>query len=158
MAELFGGYCIDTSSLIDLWRRAYPRDVFAGLWKNIENLVAQGRLIAPREVKRELAKRDDALLKWANSHRHMFKSLDAQQAALVKQIQGKFPKLVDPNKETPDADPFVVALAISRGFLVVSSEIPANPGADPKIPDVCKVYKVVHLDLLEFFRKEKWRF
>jgi hypothetical protein len=158
MAELFGGYCIDTSALIDLWRRAYPRDIFASLWKNIESLISQGRLIAPREVYRELAKQDDHLFKWAKAHKQMFKNLDSEQANLVAEIEDKFQDFVDENKDTPEGDPFVVALGMSKDFAVVSSETPANPGARPKIPDVCKAYNIKHFALLAFFRKENWTF
>jgi hypothetical protein len=64
-ARLGRGYCIDTCALIDLWRRHYPPDVFPGLWEDIERLVNQGRLIAPREVLEELRGVDDEILEWA---------------------------------------------------------------------------------------------
>jgi hypothetical protein len=52
-------YCIDTSALIDLPRH-YPSKVFKGtVWQSIETLIGTGRLRAPREVRRELAKQDD---------------------------------------------------------------------------------------------------
>jgi len=61
--QLFSGYCIDTSAIIDLWRRKYAPDVFPSLWKNLENLISQGFLIAPRKVFEELEKQDDELLR-----------------------------------------------------------------------------------------------
>ncbi len=64
-ARIDEGFCIDTCALIDLWRRYYPPDVFPGLWADIEKLIGQGRLIAPREVLEELRGVDDEMLEWA---------------------------------------------------------------------------------------------
>lgn len=163
MAELFPGYCIDTNALIDLWRRKYAPDVFPSLWEEIERLISQGKLVAPREVLRELEKQDDELLKWAKAHKGMFKDLDNDQLAQVRNILKEFPRLVDENKETPDADPFVIALAMSKGWTVVTSEQPANltvnPTARPKIPNACEHFSVRCIyELLEFFREQKWEF
>ncbi|MCK4820763.1 DUF4411 family protein, partial [bacterium] len=74
--ELFSGYCIDTSALIDLWRRNYPRDIFKSLWNEIEDLISYRRLVAPREVLKELEKQDDELLVWAKKNLEMFIDLD----------------------------------------------------------------------------------
>lgn len=114
MPELFPGYCIDTNALIDLWRRKYAPDVFPSLWEKIESLISQGELIAPLEVLRELEKQDDELLKWAKAHKGIFRDLDYEQQLRVRNILKEFPRLVDENKETPEADPFVIALAMSK--------------------------------------------
>ena len=156
MLELFPGYCIDTSALIDL--KPYFPDIFTSLWKNLENLISQKRLIAPREVLEELKKKDDELLKWAKGHMRMFKHLDNEQMQQMRKILKRFRGLVDENKTTPDADPFVIALAISKGWTVITSEKPASPGGPPKIPDVCENYNVKCIPLIEFFREQKWEF
>lgn len=158
MLELFPGYCIDTNALIDLWRRFYPPDIFTSLWKKIENLISQGELIAPCEVFSELEKQDDELLKWVKKHKKMFKDLDNEQINLMRKILRQFPNLIDANKITPDADPFVIALAISKGWTVITSEKAATPGGHPKIPDVCENYNVKCIPLIEFFREQKWEF
>lgn len=164
---LFGpDYCIDTSALIDLSRRKYAPDVFPSLWKQIEELVKNGRIISHQKVFEELKKltdKSDDLLKWAKTHKRMFISLDARQSKNVSKILGAFPRLVDQDRETEEADPFVIALAMVEDLTVITSEQPANidinKNARPKIPDVCKYFKVkcIH-DLLEFFRQEKWEF
>ncbi|MCD6318324.1 DUF4411 family protein [Candidatus Aerophobetes bacterium] len=159
-------YCIDTSALIDM-KILYPQDIFSSLWKNMEKLIKQRRLISPYEVLEELRKKDDELLKWAEIHKSMFKNLDANQLEKVRDILRLFPNLVDFQKTTPDADPFVIALAMceeqqrtlwEEQRIVVSEEKPAHPGARPKIPDVCKSYGVECISLMEFFRKENWQF
>jgi hypothetical protein len=151
-------YCIDTNALADLWRRLYPIDVFPSLWKNMEELIRSGKLIAPREVLNELEKIDDDLLKWAKNHRTMFVAPETEQLNQVKEILRVFPTLIEPTKTTPDADPFVIALAITEQGVVVTSEKIAGPGGRPKIPNVCLNYKIKCLNLLDFFREQKWNF
>jgi len=144
--DLFPGYCIDTSALIDLGRTRYTREVFPSLWKEIEELVSKGELVAPREVLKELERQNDELTRWAKKHRKMFVNLDPEQIKIVKEILRDFPGFVDEKKETEDADPFVIALAKARGSTVITSEKPAdlaaNPRAKPKIPNVCQHYQV----------------
>jgi len=163
--ELFPGYCIDTSALVDLWRRKYAPDVFPSLWKEIEDLISQGWLITPREVLAELGEyfdKNDELLKWVKKHKQMLKDLDNEQINQMRSISEQFPNFVDKDKTIPEADPFVITLAMSKRWSVITSEQPANlnanPGARPKIPDVCEHYNVKCIyQLLEFFRERKWK-
>ena len=159
MLELFPGYCIDTSALIDLWRKLYPPDVFSSLWGEIGSLVHKKELISPKEVLRELSVKDDELLVWVKTHdiRKMFKAIDREQQNSVSNILSSFQGLIDPNAIV-GADPFVIALAMSRGWSVITSERPANPGSRPKIPDVCRSYSIKCIGLLEFFREKNWNF
>ena len=158
-ARLTEGYCIDTCALIDLWRRFYPPDIFKKLWKDIEALIKQGLLIAPKEVYNELKQVDDEMLEWAKKHKTMFIGLDEEQLKEVISISSKYQRLIDPNKTIPEADPFLIALAKTRKWTVVTSEHPrTNPSARPKIPDVCKDYKIKCISLIDFFREQGWRY
>lgn len=103
-------YVIDTSSLIEL--KKFPDDVFPGLWKNIEALIAEGFMISHKEVLKELSYQDDTLKKWAQKQKKFFKELDAYQIKIVKEILKKYPSLAKSESESPSADPFVIALAI----------------------------------------------
>lgn len=60
-------YSIDTSALLDGWRRHYPPDVFPSIWRRLNALIAQGRLAASEEILIELGKKDDEVYEWANS-------------------------------------------------------------------------------------------
>jgi hypothetical protein len=155
--RLFPGYVIDTGALIDLWRRRYPKDVFRTLWDKIDEMIRAGDLIAPQEVLGELAKQRDELSGWAKKQK-FFINLEGEQLKWVMDIMGTFPSLVDANSTDPNADPFVIALAISRGWNVISSENPGGRSPRKRIPDVCAHYKVRCLSLLEFFREKQWNF
>lgn len=158
MASILPIYCVDTSALIDLPRN-YPQVVFPPVWSSLEQLIVADRLIAPKEVLRELAKKDDAVHKWAKANGQMFVTLDAPQQALLSQIMNDYQGWVDVSTTTPVADPFVIALARSGGSsrCVVSHENAGGPGA-VKIPNVCQRYTVEHIRLVDVFVKEGWTF
>jgi hypothetical protein len=52
-------YSIDTSAILEAWRRRYPPDVFPAVWQRLEQMIERGDLGASEEVLLELEKRDD---------------------------------------------------------------------------------------------------
>ena len=159
-------YSIDSSSLIEI-KQQVPSDIFVSVWQKLGELAASGRLIAPDEVLREID-RDPDLGPWAKRHRRMFRRLDEPTLRFAKQIMDQFPGLVDREKETPDADPFVVALALSESrtppgslefeapekCLVVTEE----RRRAVNIRTVCAHYAVPCMDHFGLFRSEDWKF
>lgn len=178
MSELFEGYVIDSAPLIYLYREKCPPDIFPSLWGNeyLSGLIKQGILVAPREVFNELDSYEDKksesgkdkLWEWARINKSMFVDPDDDQnnyIPLVREIAnaiipGFGLKLVDESKETPEADPFVIALAKLRGWVVINKEryINPDPKGRPNIPNVCAHYGVECIELNEFFRKQGWKF
>mgnify|MGYP002784171201 CR=1 FL=1 len=150
-------YSIDTSALVDGWRRYYPPDVFPGLWDRISELVEDGRIIATEEVLVELEKGDDDLHKWALAQKQMFVPLDEDVQNAATAILAAHP-LVSKNALGPIADPFVIALAQVRGCTVISGEVWTNSTVKTKIPNVCAVLGVNHINFLEFIREQRWVF
>ncbi len=157
-------YCMDASAFIDL-RVRYPKDVFPGIWNRVSDLAKERRLISPAAVQRELKGKADEVLQWAKMRRRVFQRLDATQQRIVRDILAQFPNLVDPNKPVPDADPFVIALAIARnqqvGFFpawVVVTQEKSTLCGRPRIPNVCATFSLRCIDMLEMFRQEKWKF
>ena len=157
-------YCVDTSSLIHI-HREYPGDVFAGVWQGLAGLIQNGRLIAPNEVFKEVERGDDELLKWAKKNKRMFRSLDPSQIQHVQRIATDFPELVDWQRETPEADPFVIAPAavqtelrkselFAAKHVVVTQE---SPTRDNRIPAVCRHYGIECINVIELFRRESWK-
>jgi hypothetical protein len=57
-------YVLDTNVVIDGRIRWYRPANFATLWQNIEQLVADGRALCPREVQTELERGDPSCLAW----------------------------------------------------------------------------------------------
>jgi hypothetical protein len=56
----------------------------------------------------------------------------------------------------PVADPFVIAKAWKVKGWVISMEIYKENSA--KMPNICKHYRVPHLDFRDFMKKENWTF
>ena len=165
-------YCVDSSALIEI-RERYPSAIFPGLWEGLTELVRAGRFIAPREVLKEVEK-DTGLNAWLKRNRkRMFVAPTQAQVNKTIEILQRFSDLIDPAKTTPDADPFVIALAIvssqeaqrqlfGREHVVLTFEKLSSGSARPRIPNVCAHYGVGCLHapsaLTDFFAKEGWRF
>jgi hypothetical protein len=151
-------YSLDTSALMDAWHRHYPVDVIPALWRAIEEGVTEGRFFAAEEVKTELARKDDDLLKWARRQRGFFVDLDAAQQAAVAEVLHEFPRLIGAQKGRSGADPFVIALARTRGAVVVTGENDDGSPDRPKIPLVCRHFGIRAIKPLEFIRENRWVF
>jgi len=165
-------YCIDTSSLIEIYKN-YPFDLFPSVWKKITSLIKESRLMSPVEVESEI--RDDELIRWLKPNRdRLFTKIDHNQAIVVSEILREFPNLVEAEKTTPEADPFVVALALAKTreeqesmlttlgeqneYIVVCEEAPTGRGYKHKIPYVCSYYGLECIRMIDLFRRENWKF
>jgi hypothetical protein len=159
-------YVIDTSSLIEIKPEKHPPDIYVSMWRDIENLVKNGRLISHRYVLEELREyegKKDEILKWADEHKNIFKDVTPQQVKLVQKILKKFPSLVKPDGLV-EADPFIIALALekepqqtfltSQKIVVTEEKLKGNK---IKIPFVGKDFGVICINIFDMFRMEGWR-
>ena len=148
--------------LINIYEKyiSYPIEVFPSTWDSVGDIAKIGEVISPREVLREIEVRDDQLYTWARRH-ITFQKLDSEQQTIVRDIMSKYSALVDLSKPTPDADPFVIALAKSKNCIVITQENYVNlggPKSKPKIPNVCEAYKVKWIRILDLFKEKGWQF
>jgi len=104
-------YSVDTSSILDAWRRYYPPDIFPALWTNLDQLITSGSLRATDEVRIELERKDDEVLAWTAGRVGFFVELDNRIQRTVTNILSRHPKLLDTRSNRSGADPFVIALA-----------------------------------------------
>jgi hypothetical protein len=153
-------YSLDTSVLVNGWRKTYSPDVFPALWRKLDELIADGRVFAIDEVLRELSKQDDEILAWAKDREHMFVRIDSdgEIQVAVAEILSRFPRLVDSSKSRSIADPFVIALAKVRGYTVVTEEKFGGTIEKPKIPIVCQEMGIRCINLLQLVREQGWVF
>ena len=155
-------YAIDSSSLMDWQARHYPADIFPGVVDRMDELVGEGRLLAPALVREEVEKvGTSGLTAWMRSHAGIFiRTGDLMERAQM--IQGQFPGLLDPKSEYEEADAYVIALAQAENGTVVTEETPASQKRNPRrthfIPDVCRDLGVPCINLLGLMRREGWRF
>jgi hypothetical protein len=154
-------YVFDTSSLIVL-KNFYPV-TFPTLWSQFNQLVADGKVISVREVKRELSDRNDSdvIEDWARDNTSIFLTPSVQESSYVREIfsVAHFQSLVSEKarlKGTPVADPFVIALAAVRSATVVTEER-LKPNA-AKIPNICQHFGVSCTNLEGFMSQQNWSF
>lgn len=151
-------YSIDTSALLDGWRRYYSPDVFPGLWTRLQGLIEGGSLRATVEVLSELEKKDDEVYKWAQANGEMFVPIDEETQVALTVVLQNYPRLVNTQRARSTADPWVIALGLINGCTVITGEQPSNNLQRPKIPDVCQDLGVQCMNLLQLFREEGWVF
>ena len=158
-------YIIDTSSLIEM-KDKYPRATFPSVWQKLEEICEDKRLIAPYEVFKEIEEGDDELNIWAKKFKKIFIKPDKRQTEIEKNILSKHPYLAKSQKIGPNADPWIVALAIQKNkktqetffpevYIVVTEELKTKP---QKIPRVCRDYGIDCINILELFEREGWKF
>ena len=155
-------YVVDTSSLIDLDLN-YPIISFPTVWKNLESLIYEGLLVSVHEVFEEIGKNSTFLRLWCQTNKTIFQKRDYDILNTVKQIMAKHPKLVNADRAKDSADPFIIACAHIRSqspdndnnkVIIVTQE----KDKPDKIPFVAKDYSIGCMNLLGFFKNEKWKF
>lgn len=159
-------YSIDTCVLLDMWtgnRGAYPKDRFPGLWDSISSMIAEGRIIAHKEVFDELKDHEnEEFQEWLKTASGQ---LSIETAAAFNRTSEIITNYLSNFKDgyrpavSDGADPFVVGLALSEVLTVFTQEkkeAPSNlaQGAWPKIPNICDEYNVECVDIKKFMELE----
>jgi hypothetical protein len=149
-------YSFDTSSLLNGQRDLFRPSSFPGVWERIEEGIGS-LILCVDEVKLELARRDDQISAWAKSQTGLFIPLeeDIQESAAV--VLSESPRLIGVGKGRSAADPWVIALALARGGVVVSEELKGSIQR-PKIPEACDAVGVRCISLADFVEEQGWVF
>lgn len=159
MLQLFTVYIIDTNIVIDIARRIYPQRLRQEAQAIVDRLIQDGSVISHREVYLELqdgAKQGDAAFGWARSNSAIFREVTKQQEADVQSVLSNHPGLVDPKKTGPDADPWLVALALETGGVVVTGDGLTGRSGRTQIKDVCDALNVRCIDVDQFLSENGW--
>ena len=156
-------YCIDTSAFGRI-QRFYPISVFPDLWEILEDLF-QHKLIYPHKiVYDELVPKSGEKDEIANliiKYESNFLPITDGQTKLIRSVLETFPKLIDPESEKEQADPWLIATLIEQMendqlfgekslYVLVSEESERSPN---KIPAVCKHFNIRHMNLFQFFNQ-----
>jgi hypothetical protein len=139
------------------------------LWSKLDSLVNQGQLISHEIVYEEIVPEHgekDLLAKWLETNKRIFIQQTQMQLNLLGDILKNFPKLIKPEYEKEQADPWLIASLIelmkqeglftgNSSYVLVSME---NTRSDQKLPAACHHYNIRHMTLEEFFSDIKIRF
>ena len=148
--------------MIDWWVRYYPPNAFGGLVPRLEQLIADGRLRASREVRDELEQRHDACFRWTKTQVDLFVESDVRIQGVVAGLMSQYFNPAKPDKGISGADPFVIGLAAigaPEPWVVVTGEKPGS-GENPKIPWVCRNFKpqpIRAIGFLDLIVEESWQ-
>jgi site-specific DNA-methyltransferase (adenine-specific) len=155
-------YCFDTSAFLTLSRTSENvLKIPDALWEYLEKMMQDGRIVSHRIVFDEIisgAKNPNFITQWVSTKKdHFLSKTDEQKEELPKIVQ-KYPELIDYKRESEQADPWLIALAIEKSktsnlfevcvAVVVSQE---NPNSSKKIPAACKCFGIRPLSLRNFF-------
>jgi hypothetical protein len=116
-------YSIDTSVMLEAWRRYYPPDIFPKWWGLFEEAIDNG-IVRSSEIilLNDLSKKDDDVYAWAKNHKKLFIQIDDKIQIEVSRILSSYPRLVENKKGRSASDPFVIALAKLNNAIVVTCE------------------------------------
>jgi hypothetical protein len=62
-------HSIDTSIFVNAWTRDYPPDAVPALWEGFVDLIAEGRMHAPKEVLLEIEGKADDVPAWCKTRK-----------------------------------------------------------------------------------------
>ncbi len=148
-------YCIDTSALIAAWYERYKPNRFPKLWEQLDQLIAERRLVSSTLVLRECSKqRSEELHAWLKPRETMFITPDETVQGQVDHIVNTYTALISAGKEKFQADPFVIAQAKVNAYTVITEE--TGIGSLGKIPGVCVAMKVECINLMQLIDEEDW--
>lgn len=151
-------YAVDTNIIVWL-NREQPRDIYPSVWARMEELIADGRAVMPREVHEELKRIDDICAPWAKQQPNFIVEPDAAELAIVASITNAHPTWVQ--DQANSADPFLIAHAAERGLVVVTLETRKGAGVldhNLKIPNVADEWNVDCRNFRDLARSEGWVF
>jgi Domain of unknown function (DUF4411) len=148
-------YSLDTSSLIEGYRRIFPYDILPTFWRrDFPKLVESGDVRATEVVQWELQEEDDEVLQFVDDYEELFVKIDEPIQHEVRAILAEHGRLIRAGRS--GADPFVIALAKMDVATVVCEER-RKPTA-PKIPDVCDALGIRCIPLLALVRENGFEY
>ena len=150
-------FLIDSNSLMTPHLTYYPFDFAKSFWTQMEEQIAQGRIVILDTVKAEILKGNDSLQEWME-HIEIGKLIDHRELSILQ----KYGEVLQCVQENPVyqaaalaewardsvADPWLIATAAVYGYTIVTFETEnkglnsRNPSKNAKIPDVAKKFGV----------------
>ncbi|MDO8335575.1 MAG: DUF4411 family protein [Candidatus Saccharibacteria bacterium] len=157
-------YCIDTNVIVSFMKKTenefYGSDVFKPQWEFLEDLIARGIIIAPKQVEIELLAWCDVIPEmavWLKQHKYMFVDVEEdEQLVSAKRILKEYS--IYGTTKNYLGDLAVITLADSMKITVISleSETQTPSKRRPKIPNICKEFDIDAVSFSGFLRREKF--
>lgn len=137
----------------------YPRRVHVGLWREIDKLASERRLVVCSQIEKEVKRgaRDDLAKEWLNISgvRIIVESPGVQQC--LRQIVNAQPKLLKfgDTRECSSGDAFLIATAMFYNLAIITEEKKTSPYI---IPQVASSFGIKTYSLNELAEENGWEF
>jgi len=153
-------YVLDTSALIDAWRKWYSPHSIPTFWTRLEQLGADGLAAIPDAVLLELSDQDDDVYRWVREREErLVCESDERVQEIVARISADYPAYRNTAPGGKNfADPFVIATAKHNGCAVVTHERATGDMNGPRMPDVCRAEQIRPLQMYELVQLAAWVF
>ena len=143
-------YMIDSSSIFSQKPdEPHRRHIFKGMWKNIDEYIANQIIVTCSEIESEIKDKD--LLEWLQRQQCVIIPINDTIQYNVRRIVTEHPELIDFANCKSSGDAFLIATAMAFGLTVITEE---NPKKAKKIPAICKAYDIPCVSLTELCEKE----
>lgn len=158
------GYLLDNMVLIGLARRYNPPEIRKSANTIVDSLIAEGRIKSSYEVYHEINygvenKKADEVCRLAETYKAggVFEVITFEDQENIAKVLEEFPNFLKQDSERPDADPWLVALAMRYpGWTVVSRDGDKDTPGLKKLKQVCKHFKIDCLNDYEFLKQHGW--
>ena len=151
--------------LIGIGRLIYPPELKKSARGIVDKLVDSGQVKSSIEVYAELFYKkqkpegdETCLIADRYKANGMFEKITDEDQENVAEILSEFPTFVKHDSERPDADPWLVALAIRLNkWTIVSRDGVKDTDGMQKMKQVCKHFDVPYMTDTEFYQQHGWK-
>ena len=154
-------YVIDASSLINIKRHVTAAHQWNFFNETLTEMVNRGDLLIVPQVETECGygEHPDVPGAWVLAKASNFAGVREPSKHTVREVLDKWPRLVNPDKEREDADPYVVARALELQkakveVCVVTDDVLNHLPATVSIANVCKDLGILWTSLAGFLGPE----
>lgn len=158
-------YLLDTNIFIEAQNRYYNSKFCPAFWHFLERNFHAGSIMSTIDVYNELSKKDDALKDWIKDKKDYFIKTDDREtqnnfATIAQYVTDVYSKISSP-KINPyieiflsGADPWLIAKSLTLNCILTTHEnlVGANNQV-PKIPNVCKYFKVEYCNTFDVLNR-----
>lgn len=150
-------YIVDSNVLIGFYE-SIPMQVYETQWNMLKHYIEEGRIVICEAVFNEVKKAEE-LKTWLNNFKEAVKDCYSPKVIVeAKTIINDYPKLIDINNPSDQADPYLIALAKINNYCVLTNEKYVEGGKKTRIPYICKQLSIEYMSTKEFYLEEKWKF
>ncbi len=154
-------YLIDANVFMTAHRQLYPFDLAPSFWEQLVEK-ASDRIVIIEEIQKEIRKGQDLLVKWYKQECSKFTVLGIPEPDVINayrmiinsvNVSKRYTRLAK-QEFASSADSWLCAYGLASGETIVTLETyDAEIKKRVKIPNICRVFGIQYIDLIQFMRE-----